>query len=49
MVFLVRLVILPLTLMVMLSWSVFWMDRSLIGDRPACHSWASSRRLPICW
>ena len=31
--FLVRLVILPLTLIVMLSWSVFWMDRSLIGDR----------------
>ena len=24
---------LPLTLIVMLSWSVFWMDRSLIGDR----------------
>ncbi len=31
--FLVRLVILPLALIVMLSWSVFWMDRSLIGDR----------------
>ena len=31
--FMVRLVILPLTLIVMLSWSVFWMDRSSIGDR----------------
>jgi hypothetical protein len=31
--FMVRLVILPLMLIVMLSWSVFWMDRSSVGDR----------------
>ncbi|MDH3842511.1 MAG: hypothetical protein OES69_01130 [Myxococcales bacterium] len=31
--FLVRLVIVPLMLIVMLSWSVFWMDRSSLGDR----------------
>jgi hypothetical protein len=31
--FMVRLVILPLVLVVMLSWSVFWMDRSSLGDR----------------
>ena len=31
--FMVRLVVLPLVLIVMLSWSVFWMDRSSLGDR----------------
>ncbi len=31
--FLLRLVVLPLLLIVMLSWSVFWMDRSSLGDR----------------
>jgi hypothetical protein len=31
--FMVRLVMLPLALMVMLSWSVFWMERSSLGDR----------------
>ncbi len=31
--FMVRLVILPLMLIVILSWSVFWMDRSSLGDR----------------
>jgi hypothetical protein len=31
--FMLRLIILPLILMVMLSWSVFWMDRSSLGDR----------------
>jgi hypothetical protein len=31
--FMVRLVILPLIVMVMLSWSVFWMERSSLGDR----------------
>lgn len=31
--FMVRLVILPLILIVMLSWSVFWMERSSLGDR----------------
>jgi len=31
--FLVRLVVFPLLLIVMLSWSVFWMDRSSLGDR----------------
>lgn len=31
--FTLRLVILPLALIVMLSWSVFWMDRSSLGDR----------------
>ena len=33
--FMVRLVILPLMLIVALSWSVFWMDRSSLGDRMA--------------
>ena len=31
--FIVRLVVLPLFLVVVLSWSVFWMDRSSVGDR----------------
>ncbi len=31
--FLIRLVILPLAFIVMLSWSVFWMDRASLGDR----------------
>jgi len=31
--FMVRLVILPLMIIVVLSWSVFWMDRSSLGDR----------------
>jgi len=31
--FIMRLVILPLILIVVLSWSVFWMDRSSLGDR----------------
>ncbi len=31
--FMVRLIIIPLVLIVMLSWSVFWMDRSSLGDR----------------
>ena len=31
--FMLRLVVLPLTLIVILSWSVFWMDRSSLGDR----------------
>lgn len=31
--FMVRLVMAPLFLVVMLSWSVFWMDRSSLGDR----------------
>ncbi len=31
--FLMRLIVMPLTLIVMLSWSVFWMDRSSLGDR----------------
>ena len=31
--FTLRLVVLPLMLIVMLSWSVFWMDRSSLGDR----------------
>ncbi len=31
--FMVRLVIVPLLLIVMLSWSVFWMDQSSLGDR----------------
>lgn len=31
--FMLRLVVLPLVLMVMLSWSVFWMERSSLGDR----------------
>jgi len=33
--FMVRLVILPLALIVIMSWSVFWMDRSSLGDRMA--------------
>ena len=32
-VFSLRLVILPLVLIVVLSWSVFWMERSSLGDR----------------
>jgi hypothetical protein len=31
--FIFRLVILPLMVIVMLSWSVFWMDKSSLGDR----------------
>ena len=31
--FILRLVILPLIMIVMLSWSVFWMDKSSLGDR----------------
>jgi len=31
--FMVRLVVFPLLLIVMLSWSVFWMDRASLGDR----------------
>lgn len=31
--FMFRLVVFPLALIVMLSWSVFWMDRSSVGDR----------------
>ncbi len=31
--FIMRLVVLPLILVVALSWSVFWMDRASIGDR----------------
>ncbi len=31
--FIVRLVIIPLFLIVILSWSVFWMDHSSVGDR----------------
>ena len=31
--FMLRLVAMPLSLIVMLSWSVFWMDRSSLGDR----------------
>jgi hypothetical protein len=31
--FILRLVILPLMIIVMLSWSVFWMDKSSLGDR----------------
>jgi len=33
--FTVRLVVIPLALIVMLSWSVFWMERSSLGDRIA--------------
>ncbi len=33
--FMLRLVVIPLGLIVMLSWSVFWMDRSSVGDRMA--------------
>jgi hypothetical protein len=32
-VFVVRLVMIPLALIVMLSWAVFWMERSSLGDR----------------
>ncbi len=32
-IFTLRLVALPLALIVMLSWSVFWMERSSLGDR----------------
>jgi hypothetical protein len=32
-VHMLRLVIIPLALIVILSWSVFWMDRSSLGDR----------------
>ena len=31
--FIVRLIAIPLTFIVVLSWSVFWMDRSSLGDR----------------
>ena len=31
--FMLRLVVIPLCLIVILSWSVFWMDRSSLGDR----------------
>ena len=31
--FTLRLIVLPLVLIVMLSWSVFWMDRSSLGER----------------
>lgn len=31
--FVMRLVVLPLFLVVVLSWSVFWMDRASVGDR----------------
>ncbi len=31
--YMMRLVVLPLVLIVMLSWSVFWMDRSSLSDR----------------
>ena len=31
--FILRLVIVPLIVIVMLSWSVFWMDKSSLGDR----------------
>ena len=31
--FILRLVVFPLMVMVMLSWSVFWMDKSSLGDR----------------
>lgn len=31
--FMVRLIVMPLGLIVVLSWSVFWMDRSSVGDR----------------
>ena len=31
--YMIRLVVLPLLLIVLLSFSVFWMDRSSIGDR----------------
>lgn len=31
--FMMRLIMMPLLLIVMLSWSVFWMDRASLGDR----------------
>lgn len=31
--FMIRLIVLPLTLIAFLSWSVFWMDKSSLGDR----------------
>lgn len=31
--FMMRLVVIPLALIAMLSWSVFWMDKSSLGDR----------------
>ena len=31
--FMLRVVVVPLALLVMLSWSVFWMDRESLGDR----------------
>lgn len=31
--FMVRLVVLPMIVIMMLSWAVFWMDRSSLGDR----------------
>mgnify|MGYP000367814233 FL=1 len=31
--FIIRLVVIPLALIVLLSWSVFWMERSSLGDR----------------
>jgi hypothetical protein len=31
--FMLRLVVIPLSLIVVLSWGVFWMDRSSVGDR----------------
>ena len=31
--YMLRLIVMPLTLIVMLSWSVFWMDRLSVGDR----------------
>jgi len=31
--FIIRLVIVPLIIIVMLSWSVFWMDKTSLGDR----------------
>lgn len=31
--FIVRLIILPMIIIVMLSWSVFWMDKASLGDR----------------
>ena len=33
--FTLRLIVLPLVIIVMLSWSVFWMDKSSVGDRAA--------------
>lgn len=32
-IFMLRLIVFPLVLIVILSWSVFWMDRSSLGDR----------------